>query len=59
MIRRYMDWIKSVNLIMYKPFRGLNRWQKIIGIIIFMPIVCPIVFYKMFITKEWKPLNQE
>jgi len=40
---------------MYKPFRGLTFWQKIVGALIFIPFVCPVIFYKMFITKEWKP----
>ena len=42
-----------IRSIMYKPFRGLNRWQKIIGIIIFVPVVIPMAFYKIYITKEW------
>jgi len=46
---------RNMEVIMYKPFRGLNWYQKIIGAIIFIPIVLPVVFYKMFITKEWKP----
>ena len=39
--------------IMYKPFRGLNWYQKIIGILLFVPVVYPLAFYHVFIKKDW------
>ena len=57
--RREWRKMRLIKAIMYKPFRGLNWWQKIIGIFIFVPFVIPMVFYKMYISKEWKPCKKE
>ena len=45
--------MSMLNKIICKPFKGLNWWQKVIGIIIFVPVVIPLAFYKQYITKEW------
>ena len=47
---------RNLEVIMYKPFRGLNWYQKIIGAVIFIPIVYAVV--AIIVIKSEKNLTK-
>lgn len=42
-----------ITKIITKTFANLEWYEKIIGAILFVPVVIPMAFYKKYISKEW------